>query len=83
MKVPQLNKWHCWLRNISALQVKIKHNVPLPIVYFVFLIRLSLTMEQAGSRVMASKSEPWMEVREAIISIDIVYNKHRASERGV
>ena len=40
-------------------------------------------MEQAGSRVMASKSEPWMEVREAIISIDIVYNKHRASERGV
>ena len=30
-------------------------------------------MEQAGSRVMASKSEPWMEVSEAIIiRIDVV-----------
>ena len=30
-------------------------------------------MEQASSRVMASKSEPWMEVSEAIIiSIDVV-----------
>ena len=29
-------------------------------------------MELAGSRVMASKSEPWMEVREAIIRIDVV-----------
>ena len=29
-------------------------------------------MEQAGSKVMASKSEPWMEVSEAIISIDVV-----------
>ena len=29
-------------------------------------------MEQAVTRVMASKSEPWMEVREAVISIYVV-----------
>lgn len=29
-------------------------------------------MEQAVTRVMASKSEPWMEVREAVVSIYIV-----------
>ena len=29
-------------------------------------------MEQAVTRVMASKSEPWMEVREAVVSIYVV-----------